>query len=186
MPSDTEITVGRKRSNGWRKVFTEVDGKDVSHLHYGPANMQVGSRATVTMGCIGGVATDKKHRRKGLARRIFSRAIAAMKDDGCTAAGLYTSRRLVAHRLYRRFGFVDISSGRTAYKVLDPAAFARGGLSSLVGASPELRRRRLALRLRFEGSRTVHVKLEGNDVSVLSRAPRHLDLTLSMSHTTFL
>lgn len=186
MPSDTEITVGRKRSNGWRKVFTELDGKDISHLHYGPAEVQVGRHTAVTMGCIGGVATDKEHRRKGLARRIFSRSIASMKDDGCTVAGLYTSRRLVAHRLYRRFGFVDISSGHVAYKVLDPAAFARRGVSSLVGASRELRRRRLVLRLHFEGSRTVHLKLEGNDVSVLSRAPRRLDLTLSMSHATFL
>ena len=186
MPSDGEITLGPKRSDGWRKVSADVGGKDVSHLYYGPAKVRVGRHAAVTMSCIGGVGTDKQHRRKGLARRVFSRAVAAMKGEGYTVAGLFTSRRLVAHRLYRRFGLVDVSSGRIACKVLDPAALARRGLSSLVQHSPELGRRRLALRLCFERSRTVYLKIEGNDVSVLSRAPRGVDLSLTMSHTTFL
>ncbi len=186
MPSDNEITFGPKRSDGWRKVSAEAGGKDVSHLYYGPAKVHVGRHAAVTMGCIGGVGTDKQHRRRGLARRVFSRAVAAMKGEGYTVAGLFTGRRLVAHRLYRRFGLVDVSSGRTAYKVLDPAALARRRLSSLVRQSPELGRRRLALRLCFERSRKIYLKIEGNDVSLLPRAPRRLDLSLTMSHTTFL
>jgi len=186
VPSENEITLGPKRSDGWRKVSAEVSGKDVSHLYYGPAKVRVGRHAAVTMACIGGVGTDKQHRRKGLARRVFAQAVAAMQGDAYTVAGLFTSRRLVAHRLYRRFGFVDVSSGRVAYKVLDPAALARRGLSSLVQQSPELGRRRLTLRLCFERSRTVYLKIEGNDVSVLSRAPRRLDLSLTMSPTTFL
>jgi len=186
VPSESEITFGPRRSDGWRKVSANVAGKDVSHLYYGPAEVHVGRHAAVTMGCIGGVGTDKQHRRKGLARRVFSGAVAAMKGEGYTVAGLFTSRRLVAHRLYRRFGLVDVSSGRIACKVLDPAALARRGLSSLVQQSPELGRRRLALRLCFERSRTVYLKIEGNDVSVLSRAPRGVDLSLTMSHTTFL
>lgn len=185
MPSDREITLGPRHSNGWRKVFTEVDGKDVSHLLYGPAKVQVGRHAAVTMGCIGGVATDKHHRRKGLARDIFARALAAIKDDGYASVGLFTSRRLVAHRLYRRFGFVDISSGRVACKVLDPARFACRTLSALIHGSPGLRRR-LTLRLSFERSQTVYLKLEGNDVSPLPRAPRRLDLSLAMSQATLL
>ncbi len=101
-------------------------------------------------------------------------------------AGLYTSKRLVAHRLYRRFGLVDVWHRRPAYKVLDPGAFASRRLSSLLRQCPELAARRLTLRLCFDSSRPVCLKIEGSDVTVLSRAPRRLDLSLSMSCATFL
>ncbi|HUU53308.1 MAG TPA: GNAT family N-acetyltransferase [Armatimonadota bacterium] len=186
MRSNDEIKIDRRRSDGSAKVYVEAGGKDVSHLYYGPAKVQIGERAAVTMAGIGGVGTDEKHRRRGLARSVFSRAVAEMKREGYTVAGLYTNKRLVAHRLYRRFGLIDVGPGRIAFKVLDPRAFARRGLSILAQQSPDFGSRRLTLRLRFDASRPIYLKIEGNDVTVLPRAARRVDLSLAMSCMTFL
>lgn len=175
-----------KRSSHWTQVYAEADGKNVSHLGYGEARLQVGRTASMRMATIGGVATERTHRRQGLAQEVFARALEEMRHEGFPTVGLYTSRRIVAHRLYRRFGFVDIWRRRPAIKILNHPLRVQRAFASLVRRAPELQSRRLHLRLKLDPPSPVNLRIEGNEVSVLSRAPKQVDLLLSMSDMTFM
>ncbi len=175
-----------KRSGKWLRVYAEAGGKDASHLSYARRKLQFGEEATINIAGIGGVGTEENHRRKGLASKVFARALAEMQNEGLNAAALYTSRRIVAHRLYRRFGLVDVWRRRPAYKILDPAALARKFLSTLVRHSVDLQARRLALALTLDASGPIYFRTEGSEVAALSRAPRAVALSLHMSDRTLL
>lgn len=175
-----------RRSNHWTQVYAEAQGRDVSHLGYTEARLQVGKNASVRMATIGGVGTEKTHRRRGLAQEVLARALEEIRRDGFTAAGLYTSRSIVAHRLYRRFGFVDVWRRRPAFKIINHPLMARRALASLVTESAELQSRRLHISLKLNPPSPIHLRIEGNDLCVLSRAPRQIDLLLTMSDMTFM
>jgi len=184
--SERAIELKVKQSGRWTRVYAEAGGKDVSHLVYFPRRLQMGAKSTVVMASIGGVGTERSFRRRGLARRALACAMERIRDEGYSCAGLYTSTRIVAHRLYRRFGFVDVSRRRMACKVLDPGRFACHVLSDMIGRNAELRRRRPTLRLSLHPHGTIHVKLEESEVRLLSRAPRRVDLSLQILSATIL
>lgn len=164
----------------WTEVYAEHDGENVSHLGYAANELQIGPEASVRMAGIGGVGTDREHRRRGLARKVFRRALEEMAREGYATVGLYTSRAIVAHRLYRRFGLVDLVPNRHYVKLLDPGRAAQKMLKELVLRSEELRSRRLTIRFCIGCADPLTFRIEGNEVSLLSRASRNVDLTLAL------
>ncbi len=165
----------------WTHVHADCDGRDVSHLGYAPHQLQLGREASVRMAGIGGVGTDREHRRRGLARKVLERALTEMTKDGYNAVGLYTSRAIVAHRLYRRFGFIDLASRSSYVKVLDPATLAKKMLTELVSHSEGMRSRLLTISLCIGSAKPIAFRIQGNDASSLPRVPRAVDLTLELS-----
>ncbi len=174
-----------KRGPRWTRVYVEADERDVSHLLYGPRHLRMGQEGVVRMAAIGGVGTDSAFRRRGLGGRVLARAVEEMRRDGYPSVGLYTSRRIVAHRLYRRFGFVDVARRVPRHKLLDPARFLCDALSEMIQKSAEVRRRRPVIRLTVAPYGAVAVRLEEDDVHRFSRTPRRVDLSLEMSAETF-
>jgi predicted N-acetyltransferase YhbS len=109
-----------------RVLAEDSQGKEVSRVYISPRRVKVGPAGEVVMAGIGGVGTAREHRRRGIASRVYARVMQEMKRSGYSCSGLFTGTVIVAHRMYRRYGFVDISVHRTGRKLLDPkAAVAR-------------------------------------------------------------
>lgn len=170
------------RGGRWTRVYAESGGRDVSHLVYARFPFQAG-RGVVNMAGVGGVATEPEHRRQGLSGKVFARAMAAIKADGYSCSGLYTATSIVAHRLYRRFGFVDLLQHRPAYKLLDPEAFAIGVLGGRLEQDRELN---LSMTLELRPHRPLHLRVSAGRVAVPKRKPRRVDLTLHMAGETLI
>jgi predicted N-acetyltransferase YhbS len=184
-PEVKSVTRGR-----WTRVFIAQDGKDVSHLNIVPRPFHVGPAVQVRMAGIAGVATQPEYRRRGYARRVFSQAMQQIRQQGYSCAGLYTGADIVAHRLYRRFGFVDVLVHRYPVKVLDmPALVARrlaGALRQAAQRTPALSEWRCLLAIELPGERIFHLHIESAEVRVLPQKPRKCDLTVTASRAALL
>ncbi len=181
-----EAAIGTKAQGDWTRVFAELDGRDVSHLAYSPRRLQVGVEGIVRMGGIAGVATDPAFRRQGLASRVLAHAIDRMRADGYSCAGLFTSTKIVAHRLYRRHGLVDVAYGRRAIKLLDPRRFLCHCLPAMIRKDAPVRRLRPTLSVELLPHDPIGVRLEESGLNLLPARPRRADLWLAMSVATFL
>jgi len=107
------------------RIAIGKNGREVSGLHLGRREFQVGRGAYVSMGTIGGVSTRREYRGQGLSSAVMARTLAEMRQRGLATTGLYTGTRIVAHRLYRRFGYVDIFIPHLRTLILDMRAFLR-------------------------------------------------------------
>jgi hypothetical protein len=166
-------------------VFAEESGRDASHLSYGPRELQVGPEGAVRMAAIGGVATDREFRRRGLAGQVFARAMDEIRREGYCCVGLYTSTRIVAHRMYRRFGLVDVVRSPRGYKLLDPGRLVCDALNHLLkedsaGRSPML------VRVTLRPHAPVFVRIEEGAARPVRRPRREADVSLEMSSHTFI
>jgi len=186
-PPLTEPSVSRRGE--WRRVAVRHDGQDISHLGYAPKPIRVGAAGEVRLAGIGGVTTERERRREGHARRVFARSLEEMRAEGYRAVALYTGTDIVAHRLYRKFGFVDTQQLAAATKLLDPARCLCSGLARLLQGDDlpeELRDWRCSLRVDLSGGDPLFLVIDGQTVEVLPRKPRRTDLALTLSRSTFL
>jgi predicted acetyltransferase len=88
-----------KQTDGWKVEL--VDGeRSVSRLWIFDRHMRIGA-ATVYVGGIGGVGTDRDYRNQGLARRVLEASVELMVREGYDASFLFGIRDF-----YHRFGFV--------------------------------------------------------------------------------
>jgi len=174
----------------WTRVYIESDGREVSHLGYAPFAFPVGRHAAVRMAGIGGVGTDPAFRRRGFAHRILSRAMEDIKSAGYSCVGLYTGSDIVAHRLYRRFGFVDIVTHRPAVKLLDPAAFLmhrlRRALAEARERIPDITDWHCTLSIDLLDGLSVHLRIEAGSVEATGTPLPRSDLTLAAPRAVLL
>lgn len=180
-PERAKIKVSSRGRN--KRVYAEVGGKDVSHFHILPRRVRVGPAAEVVMAGIGGVGTERQFRRRGLARQVCRRAMEEITRDGYSCAGLFTGTGIVAHRLYRRFGYVDIAVHRHAMKLLNPQAVVRKAFS-LLAESKEIADWRGRVRVDLHGYPPVYLHFARGEVRASPRRSRQVDLALTLSHTT--
>lgn len=172
----------------WRRVVAEDRGQDVSHLSYGPVPMRVGAAGPLSMAGIAGVGTEPQYRRAGLARRVLAHAIEEIRAAGHSCAGLHTGSDIVAHRLYRRFGFVDTQAPAAAQKLLDPAQYVVNRFSSLLRGDdvrPETLSWRCTLRLHLPPHAPVLLRLHHGKVHLQEPPPEKVDLALTVSSAIF-
>ena len=185
-----EAQIQIRRRGDRTRVYAAVGGKDVSHLSYAPQQFQIGPAARVRMAGIGGVGTEPEFRRRGLAYRVFSRAMEEIRGAGYSCVGLYTGKEIVAHRLYRLFGFVDVRVPQPAMKLLDPAAFAARKLSQALATSAageeELANWRCALELCLPPDPLFYLQIEHSHARALDHPPRKLDLSLVTSRSVLM
>ena len=174
----------RKRGS-WTRVFAEIEERDVSHLSYVPYPMRAGRRSTVQVAGIGGVGTEPEFRRRGLARQVLARAMSEMRGERYSCAALYTATSIVAHRLYRRFGLVDVAKQVRVYKLLDPERFICHALSEMLKGSAALAARRPIIQLSVRPHEPICVRCGEGEVRPLRGKARKIDLSLSMSRQTF-
>ncbi len=107
--SDGEAAIRVKKRGDWTRVFAEESGRDVSHVSYRARPVRLGREGILRMAAIGGVGTDPEFRRRGLARQGFTRVMGGIHSEGDSCVGLHTSSKIIAHRLYGRFGFGDVA-----------------------------------------------------------------------------
>jgi len=107
------------------QIAVVQDGRRVSGLHLGCRDFQLARGTYVSMGTIGGVSTSRTHRGKGLSSVVMAKTIEEMRERGLATSGLYTGTRIVAHRLYRRYGYVDVFIPHMRTLVLDVGAYLR-------------------------------------------------------------
>ncbi len=107
------------------RVAVEVDGEQVSGLHLGRREFQVGPNTHLSMGTIGGVSTRPGYRGQGLSSAVMKRTVEEMRKRGLATSGLYTGTRIVAHRLYRRFGYADVFIPHMRTLILDVGKYLR-------------------------------------------------------------
>lgn len=108
-------------------VFVGVtDGKLVSHVDVAFKQLHHGEGTYIKTAGIGGVCTDSDYRKKGIVTNLMKLALEHGLQNGVSNASLYTDLDIPAHRIYPRFGFVDIMTWRNYTKILDyPIIFAR-------------------------------------------------------------
>jgi hypothetical protein len=95
--TDAEIRV--TADDGSFNHALRLDGETVSELEVIDLTMRVGI-AAVRMGGIGGVGTDKKHRKKGYARRVLENSSVWMEENGFDCAVLFGITDF-----YHKFGY---------------------------------------------------------------------------------
>ncbi len=113
MSDNVEITA----EGGTVRAF--IGGERVSSLGINTRRLQIAPGVFVECGGIGGVGTPPEHRGKGLSTSVMAAAMEHQKRLGKHVSALYTGRRIVAHRLYRRFGFADVFDVQERVKYLD-------------------------------------------------------------------
>ena len=166
------------------RVAIEKDGRDVSGLHLGRREFQVGRGAYVSMGTIGGVSTRREYRGQGLSSAVMARTLEEMRQRGLATTGLYTGTRIVAHRLYRRFGYVDIFIPHMRTLILDMRAFLRRQARSWLRRAEGTRavgRLRGTVVFDLGADGCYSLRLDGGEVSVRKGRSRSAELTLSLS-----
>jgi GNAT superfamily N-acetyltransferase len=184
--SERASDVRAERRGGWTRVYAEVDGNDVSHLSYSPYPLQVGREGAVRMAGIAGVGTNRRFRGQGLASAVFAHAIDRIRAEGHSCVGLFTSMKIIAHRLYRRFGLKDVVHRQRGFKLLDPGGFTCHALSAMIRRDADIRRERPVLRIELLSHEAVDVRLEEERIELLSGGRRKPALSLTMSGGTLL
>lgn len=169
------------------RVAVKVAGQEVSGLGLGRRDFQVGPGTYLSMGTIGGVSTRPEYRSRGLSSAVMARTIEEMKARRLATSGLYTGTRIVAHRLYRRFGFVDIFIPHMRTLILEPRDYlrreARRWLTrAQVTAEGARRVARLRATVVFDltDSGPLTLRLRAGEVSVRRGRSRRADLTLTL------
>jgi hypothetical protein len=100
-------------------------------------------------------------------------------------SGLFTGTGIVAHRLYRRFGFVDTAIPTVAVKLLDPGEWVRRRVGRLL-EDRALADWRCTLGVVLPPHAPVYVRVQSAQADLLPAAPARVDLTLTMTGATFL
>jgi len=172
------------RHGDWTHVYAEVDGKDASRVYIGRKQIRVGPAGEIRMAGIGGVGTEPAMRGKGIARRVYQRTMREIRRQRYSCTGLFTGTTIVAHRLYRDFGYTDVKVFAQPGKLLDPAAFVGKVISHLAKREP-LSGWRGTMTVKLREHPPVHLRLESGEVTQLSRAPSAADLSMTLSDMAF-
>ena len=170
------------------RVAVEVDGEQVSGLHLGRREFQVGHNTHLSMGTIGGVSTRPGYRGQGLSSAVMKRTVEEMRKRGLATSGLYTGTRIVAHRLYRRFGYADVFIPYMRTLILDLGAYLRRQARQwLARAESTAQGARAVARLRatvvfdLTDAGAYTLRLRGGKVSVRKGRARKPGLVLTLS-----
>jgi predicted N-acetyltransferase YhbS len=150
----------RQKSQPSQIFVGTVEDKPVSCVEYIFKDLHLGEGVYSKTGGISGVCTDSDYRHKGIVTNLMKLALESAKNSGVSNASLYTGLDFPAHRIYQRFGFIDIMTWRAYVKYLDyPAVFAKWVRSlNRSYKDSKIAQRKLQ---RWEKSVSVHLKQVG-------------------------
>lgn len=170
-------------------VWAELASERVSGLAINMRRLQIAPGVLAECGGIGGVGTPPKHRGKGYSTKVMAEAMAHQRRLGKHLSGLYTGTRIVAHRLYRKSGFADVTPLRDRVKYLDFTAwvrgFAEGRLAEAREREDEAASLELAAEIDVPGAGTVTVSFGGGSVEVASGADAGAQIALRVEADVF-
>jgi len=92
------------------RVLAECNDEVVGHITVPEIDFQWCQDTFVTMGGIGGVSTNEKFRRRGIAGNMMNTAVAYSKSKGYVCGGVSTGANNIARRLYSRAGYEYVFS----------------------------------------------------------------------------
>jgi len=115
------------RSKDCRKDFlvAVVDGVVASSVNIQYRELLIDG-VPIRTGGIAGVATHGAYRHRGLATRLMKEALRRIRDRGVSNASLFTGFNLPAIRIYRRFGYSEVSAWRSFEDVRRPMEWMKG------------------------------------------------------------
>ncbi len=110
----------KRKSKGDAKNFVAVvNGKIVSMVAVEFKELHLGDGVYVKTAGIAGVCTDSDYRRKGIITNLMRSGLEYAKQIGASNSALYTGFCIPAHRIYSRFGFLDVETWPLYVKYLD-------------------------------------------------------------------
>ncbi|HET6383207.1 MAG TPA: GNAT family N-acetyltransferase [Armatimonadota bacterium] len=112
----------QEEAGGPTRLDLKLKGKSVSHLWIIPFKIRIGA-ATVPMGGIGDVWTDKACRNRGYARRMLDAAVTRMEQGAAALSMLYGIRDF-----YPKFGYATAGADHfiTLEEIEDDASLPEG------------------------------------------------------------
>jgi ribosomal protein S18 acetylase RimI-like enzyme len=183
----------RRQKSQPNQIFVgTVEGNPVSAVEYVFKDLHLGEGAYSKTGGISGVCTDSDYRHKGIVTNLMKLALDSAKNSGVSNASLYTGLDIPAHRIYQRFGFIDIMTWRTYIKYLDyPTVFAKWvRYLNRTYKDTKLAQKKLQ---GWEKSATIHLKQVGTlgfmfrkgHFQRLKKAPKTADIEFSTDLPTY-
>lgn len=169
-----------------------IDGKLVSHVDVEPKQLHHGEGVYIKTAGIGGVCTDSDYRKKGIVSNLMKLALNRAEQEGYSNTSLFTGLDLSAHRIYQRFGFVDVLTWRNYMKYLDYLAVFGQWLrylnSSLKASKVATRKlegwqRSVAIQLKEVG--TLSFRFSKNRFQRLRKPPKKADIEFSTDLETY-
>jgi ribosomal protein S18 acetylase RimI-like enzyme len=183
----------RRNKTQPNQVFVgTVEDKPVSAVEYVFKDLHLGEGVYSKTGGISGVCTDSDYRRKGIVTNVMKLALVSGKSSGVSNASLYTGLDIPAHRIYLRFGFIDIMTWRVYVKYLDyPQVFAKW----LRYRNRSLKDSKIAQKKLqgWEKTVSIHLKEDGNLAfrfrkgyfQKLTKAPKAVDIEFATDLETY-
>jgi hypothetical protein len=111
--------------DGIRRVFLNVDGRDVANVWCSTQICVLPGENAVTTCYVEWVYTLGEWRRRGLARAGMAAGLDSAWEPACATTSLHTGVRNVAHTLYREWGLQDCGMGQSLRKALRPESIVR-------------------------------------------------------------
>jgi len=93
-----------------RRVAALADGEVIGHVYVPDITFHWGDGVFVPLAGIGGVMTDERFRRRGVASRMMKEAVELARRCGYGGSGVSTGMTNVARRLYSKAGYVHLFS----------------------------------------------------------------------------
>jgi len=170
----------------------EVNGKLVSHVNMESKQLHHGEGVYLKTAGIAGVCTDSDYRKKGIVSNLLKLALDWARQEGYSNTSLFTGLDLSAHRIYQRFGFVDVQTWRTYVKYLDyPTVFGKWLRllnrllkdSKMAARKLEGWQRSVAIQLKKVG--TLSFRFSKNHFQRLGKPPKQADIEFSTDLETY-
>jgi len=170
----------------------EADGRPVSSVEVVFKQLHMDEDVYLKTWGISGVCTDSDYRKKGIISNLMKLSLEHAKNSGISNASLFTGLDIPAHRIYQRFGFVDIMTGRTYIKYLDyPSVFAKWirQLNRILKDSKIAKRKlegwekSLTIQLKEVGK--LAVRFRKGRFQKLKKAPKKADIKFSTDLQTY-
>jgi len=170
----------------------EANGKPVSSVELVSKQLHLGEGVFSKTGGISGVCTDSDYRKKGIVSNLMKLTLEYAENSGVSNASLFTGLDIPAHRIYQRFGFVDIMTGRTYIKYLNyPAIFAKW--VRIINRSlkdSKIARRKLevwekSVTIKLQEVGTLAFRFRKGHFQRLAKAPRKADIEFSSDLQTY-
>lgn len=170
-----------------------VGDKLVSHVEVGAQRLHVGEGVFLKSAGVGGVCTDSDYRSKGIVTNVMKLALNRAQLEGFSNSSLFTGLDFPAHRIYERFGFIDVVTWRTYVKHIDYlATFARWlrnsnrSIKASKIATKRLRGWDKSVTIRLRDVGTLAFRVKKNRFQKLSKPPKRADVDFDTDLSTYI
>lgn len=109
----------RNKTQPDQVLVCTVDERPVSAIDYVFKDLLLGEGVYSKSAGISGVCTDSDYRHRGIVTNLMKLTLDSAKNRSLSNASLYTGLDFPAHRIYLRFGFIDIMTARMYVKYLN-------------------------------------------------------------------